>query len=116
MPRIADAVRHDGRVRASPSFRRGRSAFIGVIFSRSLPPQVEIGSGDTITIETLTQHASDDPELMIVGDAGAESVFRWTRDGERTSIGAAPARWMPAFSAAAPARGSACTSAPDRSR
>ncbi len=49
-------------------------------FSRSLQPQVEVCSGDTITIETLTQHASDDPELMIVGDAGAESVFHWTRD------------------------------------
>ena len=48
-------------------------------FSRSLAPQVEINSGDTITIETLTQHASDDPERMIAGDAGAESVFHWTR-------------------------------------
>jgi acetamidase/formamidase/AraC-like DNA-binding protein len=47
-------------------------------FHRSLPPQAEIGSGDTITIETLTQHASDDPELMIAGDTGAESVFGWT--------------------------------------
>lgn len=49
-------------------------------FSRSLQPQIEINSGDTITIETLTQHASDDPELMIIGDTGAESVFHWTRD------------------------------------
>jgi acetamidase/formamidase/AraC-like DNA-binding protein len=49
-------------------------------FSRSLPPQIEINSGDTITIETLTQHASDDPERMIKGDIGAESVFCWTRD------------------------------------
>src|SRR2546430_1157479 len=47
-------------------------------FSRSLPPQAEVNSGDTITIETLTQHASDDPARMIKGDAGAESVFRWT--------------------------------------
>ena len=47
-------------------------------FSRSMQPQIEINSGDTITIETLTQHASDDPERMILGDAGAESVFRWT--------------------------------------
>jgi acetamidase/formamidase/AraC-like DNA-binding protein len=49
-------------------------------FSRSLRPQFEIRSGDTITIETLTQHASDDPERMIAGDAAAEDVFRWTRD------------------------------------
>jgi acetamidase/formamidase/AraC-like DNA-binding protein len=48
-------------------------------FSRSLAPQAEINSGDTITIETLTQHASDDPARMITGDAGAESVFHWTR-------------------------------------
>jgi acetamidase/formamidase/AraC-like DNA-binding protein len=49
-------------------------------FSHSRAPAVEIASGDTITIETLTQHASDDPERMIDGDAGAESVFRWTRE------------------------------------
>jgi len=49
-------------------------------FSRSLQPQIEINSGDTITIETLSQHASDDPERMIAGDAGAESVFGWTRE------------------------------------
>src|SRR5260370_42427844 len=49
-------------------------------FSRSLQPQIEINSGDTITIETLSQHASDDPERMIAGDAGAESVFHWTRE------------------------------------
>lgn len=51
-------------------------------FSRSLQPQIEIDSGDTITIETLTQHASDDPERMIKGDSGAESVFHWTRDAK----------------------------------
>ncbi|MDB5634733.1 MAG: transcriptional regulatory protein [Tardiphaga sp.] len=49
-------------------------------FSRSLSPQAEVNSGDTITIETLTQHASDDPARMIAGDAGAESVFGWTRE------------------------------------
>lgn len=47
-------------------------------FSRSLKPLLEIASNDIITVETLTQHASDDPELMIVGDPGAESVFGWT--------------------------------------
>jgi acetamidase/formamidase/AraC-like DNA-binding protein len=51
-------------------------------FSRLLPPLTEINSGDTITIETLTQHASDDPERMIKGDAGAESVFHWTAKGK----------------------------------
>jgi len=51
-------------------------------FSRALKPLIEVVSGDTITVETLTQHASDDPELMITGDPGAESVFRWTREGK----------------------------------
>jgi acetamidase/formamidase/AraC-like DNA-binding protein len=48
-------------------------------FSRTLAPQAEISSGDTITVETLSQHASDDAERMIAGDAGAEDVFGWTR-------------------------------------
>ncbi len=51
-------------------------------FSRALKPVLEIASGDTVAIETLSQHASDDPALMIAGDAGAEEVFRWTRDGK----------------------------------
>jgi acetamidase/formamidase/AraC-like DNA-binding protein len=51
-------------------------------FSRSLKPLVEVVSGDTITVETLTQHASDDPERMISGDPGAESVFHWTREAK----------------------------------
>lgn len=49
-------------------------------FSRSLRPVLEIRSGDSVEIETLTQHASDDPELMIRGDVAAEDVFLWTRD------------------------------------
>src|SRR6202167_4889931 len=51
-------------------------------FSRALKPLIEIVSGDTITVETLSQHASDDPERMIAGDPGAESVFRWTPAGK----------------------------------
>ncbi len=47
-------------------------------FSRSLAPVMTIESGDLVTVETLTQHASDDPERMIDGDAAAEGVFRWT--------------------------------------
>jgi acetamidase/formamidase/AraC-like DNA-binding protein len=49
-------------------------------FSRSLRPVLEIHSGHTVEVETLTQHASDDPELMIRGDAAAEDVFLWTKD------------------------------------
>lgn len=51
-------------------------------FSRALKPQVEVASGDTVTVETLTQHASDDHERMIAWDPGAESVFRWTNTGK----------------------------------
>src|SRR6478735_5835110 len=49
-------------------------------FSKQLKPQVEIDSGDFITIETLTHHANDDAERMVTGDPGAESVFLWTKE------------------------------------
>jgi acetamidase/formamidase/AraC-like DNA-binding protein len=49
-------------------------------FSRSLRSVLEIRSGDSVEVETLTQHASDDPELMIRGDGAAEEVFLWTKD------------------------------------
>lgn len=48
-------------------------------FSKSLKPQVEINSGDFVTIETLTHHAGDDFDRMIKGDPGAESVFHWDK-------------------------------------
>jgi acetamidase/formamidase len=51
-------------------------------FSRSLPPRLEVSSGDSVTIEVLTHHANDDAERMIRGDAGAESVFRWDGQGK----------------------------------
>jgi acetamidase/formamidase len=49
-------------------------------FSKLLKPQLEIDSGDYVTIEALTHHANDDAERMVKGDLGAESVFLWTRD------------------------------------
>ena len=49
-------------------------------FSRALRPVLEIRSGDSVEVETLSQHASDDPELMIRGDGAAEEVFLWTKD------------------------------------
>src|SRR5216683_1758568 len=49
-------------------------------FSKNLKPQLEVDSGDTVTIETLTHQASDDHERMIEGDPGAESVYLWTKD------------------------------------
>src|SRR5690349_9956468 len=49
-------------------------------FSKKLKPQVEVDSGDFITIEALTHHANDDAERMVKGDPGAESVFLWTKE------------------------------------
>lgn len=51
-------------------------------FSKSLPPKVEVDSGDIVTIETLTHHAADDLERMVQGDEGAESVYLWTKDAK----------------------------------
>src|SRR5215510_11645539 len=34
-------------------------------FSKSLRPQIEVNSGDYVTIETLTHHANDDAERMV---------------------------------------------------
>ena len=49
-------------------------------FSKLLKPQLEVDSGDYVTIEALTHHANDDAERMINGDPGAESVYLWTKD------------------------------------
>lgn len=48
--------------------------------SRTLPPALRIKSGEVVTVETLTQHAGDDWDRMVDGDAGAQSVFEWTKD------------------------------------
>jgi acetamidase/formamidase len=48
-------------------------------FSKHLEPVVELVSGDYVTLECLTHQAGDDPRRMINGDAGIESVYRWTR-------------------------------------
>ncbi|MCP4619561.1 MAG: hypothetical protein GY844_24355 [Bradyrhizobium sp.] len=49
-------------------------------FSKTLKPKVEIDSGDFVTIESLTHHASDDWDRMIKGDPGVESVYLWTKE------------------------------------
>jgi acetamidase/formamidase/AraC-like DNA-binding protein len=49
-------------------------------FSKSLPPILTVRSGDIVTIETLTQHATDDWARMVAGDAAAEHAMAWTRD------------------------------------
>ena len=48
-------------------------------FSKLLKPQVEVSSGDFVTIEALTHHANDDADRMVKGDPGAESVFYWDK-------------------------------------
>jgi acetamidase/formamidase len=48
-------------------------------FSKLLKPQVEVRSGDFVTIEALTHHANDDADRMVKGDPGAESVFYWDK-------------------------------------
>lgn len=52
--------------------------------SRAIKPVLEVQSGDFVTIETLTHHANDDPERMVQGDPGAESVYRW--DSEHMAV------------------------------
>jgi len=59
-------------------------------FSKSVPPVVEVQSGDFVTIETLTHHANDDASRMILGDPGAESVYHWdnsTKNVDRRGAG-----------------------------
>src|SRR5256885_11487787 len=56
-------------------FRSDKTVHWGYL-SRSLKPVLSVRSGDVVTMETLTQHASDDWERMIEGDPGAESVFQ----------------------------------------
>ena len=49
-------------------------------FSKLLKPQIEVDSGDYITIEAVTHHAGDDTERMVKGDPGLESIYLWTKD------------------------------------
>ncbi|MDQ7969108.1 MAG: acetamidase/formamidase family protein [Oxalicibacterium faecigallinarum] len=49
-------------------------------FSSLIKPILSVKSGDSLTIETVTQHAYDDYERMIEGDAGTESIFFWDKD------------------------------------
>lgn len=61
-------------------------------FSRDIKPALSVRSGDIVTIETLSQHATDDCERMVSGDPGAESVFHWTREKKNVDRrGAGPA-------------------------
>lgn len=48
-------------------------------FSKHTKPIIEAVSGDFLTLECLTHAAGDDPDRMIAGDPGVESVYRWTK-------------------------------------
>ena len=50
------------------------------LLQQAVEAQLEVDSGDFVTIEALTHHANDDAERMVKGDPGAESVFLWTKD------------------------------------
>ena len=52
---------------------------IGAI-SKLLKPQLEVDSGDYITIEAVTHHAGDDTERLVKGDPGVESIYLWTKE------------------------------------
>ena len=59
-------------------------------FSKLLKPQVEVNSGDLITIETLTHQASDDAERMINGDPGQRASISGPTEEGRHAPGAGP--------------------------
>jgi acetamidase/formamidase len=48
-------------------------------FSKHLRPQIEVASGDFVTVECATHQASDDYDRMIKGDPGLESIYHWTK-------------------------------------
>jgi acetamidase/formamidase len=48
-------------------------------FWKNLTPVVRINSGDLVTIEVVTHHAGDAPDLMIKGDKNIEDIYNWTK-------------------------------------
>lgn len=46
-------------------------------FSRLTKPVLVVASGDRATIETVTHHAGDDYNRMILGDPGVEEIYFW---------------------------------------
>ncbi|ADZ70768.1 acetamidase/formamidase family protein [Polymorphum gilvum] len=73
-PPAQDGIRHHLAV--------GRDTVHWGYLSRTIPPALFVEPGSLVTIETLTQHAFDDHDRMIKGDAGAEDVFHWTAQGK----------------------------------
>jgi acetamidase/formamidase len=50
-------------------------------FSKKLKPALTIKSGDTVTVEMVSHHAGDNPDLMIKGDSALEEIFKWAPKG-----------------------------------
>jgi acetamidase/formamidase/AraC-like DNA-binding protein len=82
---LPTAAAGPGRKGREKRIRVGAETVHWGYLSRSIAPVLRVESGAEVVIETLTQHASDDHARMIKGDAAAESVFGWTREGKNVS-------------------------------
>jgi len=50
-------------------------------FSKTLPHKLSIKSGDEVTVEMVSHHCGDDPDLMIKGDKNLEEIYAWGPKG-----------------------------------
>jgi hypothetical protein len=60
--------------------RAATRSLLTAYLSRALPPVLRVEPDTVVTVETLTQHGGDYVQPFVTGDAGAESVFAWTRE------------------------------------
>ena len=49
-------------------------------FSKTLAPVLNITSGSEVVVEMATHHACDDYDKMILGDAGMEEIYAWSKE------------------------------------
>ena len=50
-------------------------------FSKTLPHKLSIKSGDEVTVEMVSHHCGDDPDLMSKGDKNLEEIYAWGPKG-----------------------------------
>ena len=55
-------------------------------FSKNEAPVLTVADGAEVVVEMATHHACDDWDKMIKGDAGMESVFKWSEHTKRESF------------------------------